>query len=161
METRIEELLGFTSTKGKETESVTRRYYVKDDDPASAKAALEEYAESLTVPDGLELGDVVIDEEKNANDLYYGTITFKSPDSGTKIKHKIAADLFELYGERMSEGRKSGSHERLFRIKNATAKGALSRLESYIRGNTERQTPCFQERRRCRLQRQRRVCALL
>jgi len=133
----IEELLGFTSTKGKDTESVTRRYYIKDDDPASAKNALELYANSLTVPDGLELGDVAIDEEKNANGLYYGTITFKSPDSGSKVKHKIADDLFELYGERMSEGRKSGSHERLFRIKNATAKGALTRLESYIRSTAE------------------------
>ncbi|MCL2120240.1 MAG: hypothetical protein FWH27_17630, partial [Planctomycetaceae bacterium] len=51
---------------------------------------------------------------------YYGTITFQSPDAGSKTKTKIADDLLELYGERMSEGRKSGSHERLFRIRNAT-----------------------------------------
>ena len=135
--TTIEELLGFTSTKGKETESITRRYCIKDNDPASAKKALELYANSLAVPDNLELGDVVIDEEKNANGLYYGTITFKSPDSGSKVKRKIADDLFELYGERMSEGRKSGSHERLFRVKSQTAKAALSRLESYIRSTAE------------------------
>ena len=135
--TKIEEILGFNSTKGKDTESVTRRYYVRDDDPSSAKAALEQYAKSLPVPAGLELGDVALDEEKNANHLYYGTITFQSPDSGSKTKTKIADDLFELYGERMSEGRKSGSHERLFRIKNASAKGALTRLENYIRSNAE------------------------
>ena len=135
--TKIEEILGYSSTKSKDTESVTRRYYVRDDDPAAAKTALEQYAKTLPIPAGLELGDVALDEEKNANNLYYGTITFQSPDSGSKTKTKIADDLFELYGERMSEGRRSGSHERLFRIKNATAKGALARLESYIRGTAE------------------------
>ena len=95
--TKIEEILGYNSTKGRESESVTRRYYIKDDDPASAKAALEQYARSLPIPAGLELGDVALDEEKNANNLYYGTITFQSPDSGSKTKHKIADDLFELY----------------------------------------------------------------
>ena len=41
--------------------------------------------------------------KKNANNLYYGTITFQSPDSGSKTKTKIADDLFELYGERMND----------------------------------------------------------
>ena len=129
----IEEILGFSTVKGKSNEAVTRKYCVRDTDPASAKAALEQYAGSLAVPQGLELGEVSLDEEKNVNNLYYGTITFKRPD-GAKIKREIAADLHELFGEKMVEGRKSASHERFFRVKAGNANAALDRLENYIRG---------------------------
>ena len=133
MQTKIEEILGFTSSKGKDSENITRRFYVKAIGPNTAKTALEAHAEGLPIPDGLELGDVGIDEEKSANNLFYGTITFKSPDSGAKIKRKIDDNLFEVYGEKMSEGRKGASHERMFRIKSDSAKAAKDKLEGYIR----------------------------
>jgi len=133
METKIEEILGFTSSKAKKSENISRRFYVRADDPDEAKSALEAHAETLPIPDELELGEVAIDEEKSVNNLYYGTISFKSPDSGAKIKKKIDDDLFEVYGEKMSEGRKGASHERMFRVKADTAKAAKDRLENYIR----------------------------
>ncbi|GEM_PF-3058693 len=134
---KIEEILGFTSSKDKSNETVTRKYCIRDTDPnstnpATAKAALELYALSLALPFGLELGEVSLDEEKNANNLYYGTITFKRPD-GAKTKLMIASDLYEMYGEKMVEGRKSATHERFFRVKALTANAALNRLENYIR----------------------------
>ena len=132
MPTEIEELLGYSSSKNKNSETVTRRFYIKADDPDTAKSALEAHAESLDVPDDMELGDVAIDEEKSAENLYYGTISFKSPEP--RIKRKIDDTLFEVYGERMSEGRKGASHERVFRVKAATAAAAKNKLDGYIRG---------------------------
>ncbi len=134
---KIEEILGFASSTGKDAETVTRRYYVRcgpGEGPDAAKSAFQSFAEGLPVPTDLERGDVVLDEEKNANGLYYGTVTFKSPSP--KIKRQIADDLFESYGEKISEGRKSGSHERFFRIKSDSAKSALDRLENHIRSKT-------------------------
>ena len=133
MATQIEEVLGFSSSKSKNSETVTRRFYIKADDPNVAKSALETHAESLPVPTNLELGDVAIDEEKSVKDLYFGTISFKSPEP--KIKKKIDNELFEVYGEKMSEGRKGATHERAFRIKMASAKAAKDKLEGYIRSN--------------------------
>ena len=132
MSVKIEEVLGFSSSKSKDSETVTRKFYIKADDPMAAKAALEAHAESLPVPTDLEPGEVAIDEEKSVGNLYYGTISFKSPDSA-KIKTKIDDQLSEVYGERMSEGRKGATHERVFRIKMATAKAAKDKLEGYIR----------------------------
>jgi hypothetical protein len=132
MATQIEEILGFSSSKSKNSETVTRRFYVKADDPNAAKSALDAHADTLPVPDDLELGDVAIDEEKSADNIYYGTISFKSPEP--RIKKKIDDTLFEVYGERMSENRKGASHERAFRIKMPTAKAAKDKLEGYIRG---------------------------
>jgi len=132
----IEEILGFTTSKDKSNETVTRKYCIREADPVLAKAALEKYAKSLPVPAGLELGEVSLDEEKNASDLYYGTITFKRPE-GAKVKTKIADDLFEMYGEKLVEGRKSATHERFFRVKAGTAHAALNRLEGYIRSTMQ------------------------
>jgi len=134
--TKIEEILGFTTSKDKSNETVTRKYCVHDTSPTAAKTALEQYAKSLPVPAELELGEVSLDEEKNANGLYYGTITIKKPD-GAKIKRKIADDLFEMYGEKLAEGRKSATHERFFRVKAGTAHAALNRLEGYIRSTMQ------------------------
>jgi hypothetical protein len=134
METKIEEILGFNTTKGKDSETVTRRFYVTAETPETAKEAFQELADSLTVPDDLELGHVDLDEEKNVNDLYFGTITFTSPNP--KIKTKIDNDLFEVYGEKMSEGRKTASHERFFRIKAANANTAKDKLETSIRNTS-------------------------
>jgi len=133
---KIEEILGFTTSKDKSNETVTRKYCIHDTSPSVAKAALEQYAMSLPVPADLELGEVSLDEEKNANGLYYGTITFKKPD-GAKVKHKIADDLFEMFGEKLVEGRKSATHERFFRVKAGTAHAALNRLEGYIRSTMQ------------------------
>lgn len=141
----IEEILGFTTSKDKSNETVTKKYYVRDapeekndleTGPAVAKEKFQEYAESLSVPDGMELGEVSLDEEKTANHLYFGTITFKKPD-GAKIKTKIADDLLELFGEKLVEGRKSATHERFFRVKADSAHDALARLEGYIRSTKE------------------------
>ncbi len=135
---KIEELLGFTSSTGKDAETITKRYYVKcnpNEGPNQAKAAFQAFAEGLPVPTGLERGDVGIEEDKNVNGLYYGTVSFKSPSP--KIKKKIADDLFESFGEKMSESRKSGSHERFFRIKSDSAKSAISRLENHIRSTAQ------------------------
>lgn len=132
---KIEEMLGFTTARGKSSETVTRRFYVIDETPEGAKSAFEDYADSLPIPDGMELGDVSLDEEKNTNELYYGTITFRLPEP--KVKSKIEDGLFELYGEKMTEGRKSGSHERSFRIKSDSAKSAITRLENHIRSTME------------------------
>ncbi len=142
---RIEEVLGYNSSASSDADSVTKKYYVRCDvkngvvleTPEQAKAAFESYAATLPVSDGLELGDVALEEEKNANGLYFGTITFKSPDP--KTKRKIADDLFESYGEKMSEGRKSGSHERFFRIKSDSAQilngFKLDAIHSFHNGN--------------------------
>ncbi len=135
---KIEEILGFTSSTGKDVETITKRYYVKcnpNEGPDEAKAAFQTFAEGLAEPEDLERGDVALEEDKNVNGLYYGTVTFKSPSP--KVKKKIADDLFESYGEKMSEGRKSGSHERLFRIKSDSAKAALARLENHIRSTAQ------------------------
>ena len=135
---KIEEILGFTSSTGKDAETVSKRYYVKcglDEGPNDAKTAFQTFAEGLPVPANMERGDVGLEEDKNVNGLYYGTVTFRSPSP--KIKKKIADDLFESFGEKMSEGRKSGSHERFFRIKSDSAKTALTRLENHIRSTTE------------------------
>ena len=96
---KIEEILGFTSSTGKDSASVSKRYYVRcgaNEGPDSAKTAFESFAENVTIPAGLERSDVALDEEKNANGLYYGTITFKSPSP--KTKRTIADDLYETYG---------------------------------------------------------------
>ena len=140
---KIEEVLGYHSSASSDADSVTKKYYVRCDvkngvvleTPEQAKAAFETFAEGLNIPEGLELGDVTLEEEKNVNGLYFGTITFKNVSP--QIKRRISADLFETFGEKMSEGRKSGSHERFFRIKADTAKQALSRLEAYIRSTME------------------------
>jgi hypothetical protein len=134
METKIEEVLGFNATKGKDSESITRRFYVTAETPEIAKTAFQEFADGLTVPDDLELGNVDLDEEKNANGLYFGTITFTS--TNPKIKTKIAQDFFEVYGEKMSEGRMTASHERYFRIKADNAAIAKDKLETYIRNTS-------------------------
>ena len=135
---KIEEILGFTSSTGKDAETVSKRYYVKcgpNEGPDAAKSAFQTFAEGLPVPANMERGDVGLEEDKNVNGLYYGTVTFRSPSP--KIKKKIDDDLFESFGEKMSEGRKSGSHERFFRIKSDSAKAALTRLENHIRATTE------------------------
>ncbi len=135
---KIEEILGFTSSTGKDSASVSKRYYVRcgaNEGPDAAKTAFESFAKNVTIPAGLERSDVALDEEKNANGLYYGTITFKSPSP--KTKRTIADDLYETYGEKMSEGRKSGSHERFFRIRSDSAREALTRLEEYLRSTME------------------------
>jgi hypothetical protein len=134
METKIEEILGFNTTKGKDSETITRRFYVTAETPEIAKTVFQNFADGLTVPADLELGNVDLDEEKNANGLYFGTITFTS--TNPKIKKKIDNDLFEVYGEKMSEGRKTASHERYFRIKAVDAKTAKDKLESYIRNTS-------------------------
>jgi hypothetical protein len=130
----IEEILGFNSSKNNDSESVTRRFYVSADTPEEAKSAFENFANGLSTPDGLELGNVDIDEEKNANGLYFATITFTLPNP--KIKNKINDDLFEIYGEKIAEGRKSTSRERRFRIKATTAFQAGTILENYIRNDS-------------------------
>jgi hypothetical protein len=134
METKIEEILGFNATKAINSETMTRRFYVTAETPETAKSAFQEFADQLTVPDDLELGNVDLDEEKNVNGLYFGTITFTSVNP--KIKKKIDEELFEVYGEKMSEGRKTASHERYFRIKTVNAKAAKDKLESYIRNTS-------------------------
>jgi hypothetical protein len=134
METKIEEILGFNTTKSKDSETITRRFYITAETPEIAKTAFQNFADGLTVPDDLELGNVDLDEEKNANGLYFGTITFTS--TNPKIKTKIDNDLFEVYGEKMSEGRKTASHERYFRIKADNAKTAKDKLETYIRSTS-------------------------
>ena len=58
-------------------------------------------------------------------------------DLDSKIKHRIADDLFEMYGEKLVEGRKSATHERFFRVKAGTAHAALNRLEGYIRSTMQ------------------------
>ncbi|MDR1493990.1 MAG: hypothetical protein LBT05_14910 [Planctomycetaceae bacterium] len=131
--TKIEEILGFNASKSKDAESITRRYYVRAENPAEAKQAFEEYASNLEAPDSLEFGDATLDEDKDSNGLYFGTITFKAPDSGSRVKKKIDDTLFELYGERTSEGRKTASHEKRFRIKADSADSAKKKLETYIR----------------------------
>jgi hypothetical protein len=93
--------------------TVFDRFYVTAETPEIAKTAFQEFADGLTVPDDLELSSVDLDEEKNANGLYFGTITFTSTNLETK--KKIDNDLFEVYGEKMSEERKTASHERYFR----------------------------------------------
>jgi len=128
---KIGEVLGYNASKGKGSESITRRYYITADTPAAAKNAFQNYAAALSVPDGLELNDAALDEEKNADGMYFGTITFASPNP--KIKTKIADDLFEVYGEKLSENRKSASHERKFRVKAVSAAQAKNKLENYIR----------------------------
>ncbi len=142
---QIEEILGFATAKDKSNETVTRKYYIRDTvagkndketGPDVAKQKFEEYAKGLKIPEGMELGEVSLDEEKSANNLYYGTITIKKPD-GAKIKRKIADDLLEMYGEKLVEGRKSATHERFFRVKADTAHAALNRLENYIRSTKE------------------------
>ena len=142
---KIEEVLGFTTSKDKSNETVTKKYYIRDtpsepgdpeSGPDAAKLKFQEYANGLTVPNGMELGEVSLDEEKTVNNLYYGTITFKKPD-GAKVKIKIADDLYELYGEKLLEGRKTATHERFFRVKANTAHNALNRLENYIRSTKE------------------------
>jgi hypothetical protein len=135
---KIEEILGYNSATSKDSESITKRYYVKcleNEGPDAAKTAFQAFAESLPVPNGLELGDVTLDEEKNVNGLYFGTISFRN--ASPQIKTEIAGDLFETFGEKMSESRKSGSHERFFRIKSDSARNARQRLESYIRSTME------------------------
>ncbi|MDR3111380.1 MAG: hypothetical protein LBU65_17050 [Planctomycetaceae bacterium] len=102
---KIEEILGFNTAKGKDSESVTRRFYVTADTPETAKIVFENFAAGLFVPNGLELSNVDLDEEKNGNGVYFGTITFSSPNQ--KIKSKISNDLFEVYGEKMSEGQRT------------------------------------------------------
>ncbi len=50
---KIEELLGFTSSTGKDAETITKRYYVKcnpNEGPNQAKAAFQAFAEGLPVP---------------------------------------------------------------------------------------------------------------
>ncbi len=79
---KIEEILGFTSSTGKDAETITKRYYVKcaqNEGPDAAKAAFQAFAEGLPVPADLERGDVGLEEDKNVNGLYYGTVSFKSP----------------------------------------------------------------------------------
>jgi hypothetical protein len=129
--TKIEEVLGFNTTKGKNAESITRRFFVYADSPETAKKDFQEYAENITTPDNLELGDIDLDEEKNANGVYFGSITFSLQNP--KIKTQINDDLVELYGEKISEGRKTAIHERHFRIKADDAAKAKEKLESYIR----------------------------
>ncbi|GHT16608.1 hypothetical protein FACS1894189_0690 [Planctomycetales bacterium] len=131
---KIEEILGFNTAKGKDSESVTRRFYITADTPETAKNAFEDFAAGLSVPNGLELGSVDLDEEKNGNGVYFGTITFSSPNP--KIKNKISNGLFEVYGEKITEGRKTASRERRFRIKESNATQAESTLENYIRGSS-------------------------
>jgi hypothetical protein len=60
---------------------------VTADTPEIAKAAFQHFADGVTVPANLELDHVDLDEEKNANGLYFGTITFTS--TNPKIKTKI------------------------------------------------------------------------
>jgi hypothetical protein len=134
METKIEEILGFNTTKGKDSETITRRFYVTAETPEIAKSAFQDFADGLTVPADLELGNVDLDEEKNTNGLYFGTITFTS--TNPKIKKKLGNDVFEVYGEKMSEGRKTASHERYFRIKAVNARTAKDKLESSIRSTS-------------------------
>ena len=142
---KIEEILGYTTSKDKSNETVTRKYYIRDTakppqvpeiTPELAKQKFEAYAKTLTVPENMELGEVSIDEEKSSRNLFYGSISFKKPD-GAKVKTKIADDLFEMFGEKLVEGRKSATHERSFRVKANTAHNALDRLESYIRSTKE------------------------
>ena len=52
----IEEILGFTTSKDKSHETITRRYAVRETDPATAKAELEKFAKTLSVPAEMELG---------------------------------------------------------------------------------------------------------
>jgi hypothetical protein len=133
METKIEEILGFNTSKGKDSESVTRRFYVTAETPETAQSAFQDFAVALTVPANLELGNVDLEEEKNANGLYFGTITFNT--TNPKTKTKINDELFEVYGEKYSVGRKTASHERRFRIKANDAPNAKNKLENYIRGS--------------------------
>jgi len=142
---KIEEILGYTTSKDKSNETITRKYYIRDTakppqvseiTPELAKKKFEDFAKTLPIPENMELGEVSIDEEKSARNLYYGTISFKKPD-GAKVKTKIADDLFEMFGEKLVEGRKSATHERSFRVKANTAHNALDRLESYIRSTKE------------------------
>lgn len=157
---KIEEVLGYHSSASSDAETITKRYYVQctvNEGPNDAKAALEAFAKTLPVPANLELGDVTLDEEKNTNGLYFGTITFKNVSP--QIKRRISADLFETFGEKMSEGRKSGSHERVFRIKsNSTGRllrifpraktlfaNELSSMASCQQRNTKASSPCYRK----------------
>ncbi|MDR2761353.1 MAG: hypothetical protein LBB88_01975 [Planctomycetaceae bacterium] len=130
---KIEEVLGFNSTRTNDSDSLTRRFYVTSDSPETANVDFHDYAKNLTIPDNFELGNIELDEEKNANGLYFGTITFVSLNP--KIKNQLDDDLFELYGEKLSTGRKAASHERRFRIKADDTKSAKIKLENYIRNN--------------------------
>ncbi len=88
------------SLAGRDTSFV---FLPKETGPDVAKQKFEEYAKGLKIPEGMELGEVSLDEEKSANNLYYGTIVIKKPD-GAKIKRKIADDLLEMFGEKLVEG---------------------------------------------------------
>ncbi|MDR1053927.1 MAG: hypothetical protein LBL39_07100, partial [Planctomycetaceae bacterium] len=130
---KIEEILGFNTSKSNDNESITRRFYVTADTPDEAKSVFENFAHGLTIPNELELGNVDLDEDKNGNGVYFGTITFTSPNP--RIKNKINDNLFEVYGEKISEGRKTTSRERHFRIKATDAVQAGTILENYIRND--------------------------
>ncbi|MDR0390453.1 MAG: hypothetical protein LBH59_00985 [Planctomycetaceae bacterium] len=131
--TKIEEILGFNSTWNNDSDSFTRRFYITADSPETANSKFYEYASNLTIPDGFELGNVELEEEKNANGLYFGTITFTSLNP--KIKNQLEDGLFELYGETLSTSRKTATHERHFRIKAVDAESAKNKLENHIRNN--------------------------
>ncbi|MDR3234435.1 MAG: hypothetical protein LBT46_12370, partial [Planctomycetaceae bacterium] len=136
MTPKIEEILGFNTSKSKDTENVVRRFYVTADTPETAKNAFESFAYGLAVPTGLELGSVDLDEEKNGSGIYFGTITFTSPNP--KIKTRLSPSLSEVFGEKRAQGRKSESFERTFRIKAATATAAKNILQNAVMPNDGR-----------------------
>jgi len=133
MQTKIEELLGYNNSKSPGSETIRRAYYITAASEIIARSEFQAYAKSLPVPPDMELGDIELNEDKNVPNLFFATVTFRTPEP--RIKKQLATDLFELVGDRRASNRRGDTYERNFRIKSNSALDAHQRLESYIRGN--------------------------
>ncbi len=133
METHVQEIIGYTFGQDRQAGSESRAYFVTAGTPEAAREAFEVFASELPLAGGCELDSISLDEEKGANGLYFGTISFRTP----KIKARLADDIEELFGEKYGADRRSGSHERSFRVKAGTARAAFERLNSFIREHAE------------------------
>jgi hypothetical protein len=132
METKIEEILGYNNAKSPSAETIRRAFFVRAEDENTARDEFQAFAQKLPVPEDMELGDIELNEDKNVQNLFFATITFRTPEP--RIKRQLADDLFELIGDRRASNRTGDTYERHFRIKSGSALDAHHRLESYIRG---------------------------
>lgn len=126
----VSEIIGFTFERDRQNHSNSRAYYIRANTPEEAEGLFRNYADGLILADGVEVERITVNEEK-ASGHYFGEIRF----SVRKIKRRIDADLEELYGEKYSEDRKSGTHERQFRVRSGSARGAYGRIDKYIRSS--------------------------
>jgi hypothetical protein len=126
METKIEEILGFNATKSKDSETITRRFYVTADTPETAKTEsherylrikavnaktakdkLESYIRNTSPTSGrLPISDISVDEEQDGDGFFSGSVTYNNPD------HKGNSDRITghvpAYGARWSEQYEKG-----------------------------------------------------